>query len=235
MVRDWNILHLIFDGEVECQTDADRFTLSDNTLIWLPPGMRLAMSWSRPFSFTEFRFRLWRGKQQYRFVNSVYLNSSVPVIELWRTMQQINDELLMLHNERELMLRTLLAQLLVRLIRGADNHASASGTLNQAQRHWLKEFTQKNHHRRPAAKELADGVQLSPDYFTRVFRRTYGVTPSRWILEERMQAAGRLLHESTLNVSEISEKFGYTDVALFSRQFKKIMGSSPLRFRNAHG
>ena len=235
LLRDWNILHLVFEGEVECQADTTRFVLSSNTLVWLPPGMRLDMTWNRPFSFTEFRFRLWHGEQQYRFPDSVYLNSAIPVIDLWRPMQQMNDEMLVLQSQRELMLRTLLSQLIVRLLRGRSGKTSAGESLNHAQRAWLREFVQANHHRRPALEEMAKGVHLSPDYFSRVFRRTYSVPPSRWILQERMQAAGRLLHEATLNVSEIAERFGYADVALFSRQFKAVMGTSPMRFRAAHG
>ena len=150
-------------------------------------------------------------------------------------MQQINDELLMSQKNHELMLRVLLSQLLLKLVRGADNTVRGGGSLNQAQRQWLREFARDNMQRRHSIKELANGVRLSPDYFCRVFRQTYGVTPSRWMLQERMQAAGRLLHESTLNISEVSERFGYTDVALFSRQFKEIIGTSPLRFRSAHG
>ena len=64
LVRDWNILHLIFDGDIACQTDDEQFRLLSDTMLWLPPGVRLSMHWSRPFSFTEFRFRLWKGSRQ---------------------------------------------------------------------------------------------------------------------------------------------------------------------------
>jgi AraC-like DNA-binding protein len=75
--------------------------------------------------------------------------------------------------------------------------------------------------------DLARVVGLSPDYFARHFRRTYDVSPRRWILEERLRHAAVLLDESTLRVGEVAERLGYVNLHLFSRQFKAFHGLSP--------
>jgi AraC-like DNA-binding protein len=86
-------------------------------------------------------------------------------------------------------------------------------------------------HPRPA--ELAALLRLSNDYFTREFRRTYGMPPRAWLLRERMNAAARRLAESQSTISEIADELGYSDVFLFSRQFKNSFGHSPRAFRRA--
>jgi AraC-like DNA-binding protein len=47
----------------------------------------------------------------------------------------------------------------------------------------------------------------------------------------RMIAAGRLLHESVMNVNEIADRVGYGSSSQFGRHFKRHYGATPLRFR----
>ena len=83
----------------------------------------------------------------------------------------------------------------------------------------------------PGSAELARHLRLSPDYFTRLFTRTYGQPPRRWLLEQRVRLAALRLAESRLNVSEVAAEFGYENVFLFSRQFRQVMGQSPSQYR----
>jgi AraC-like DNA-binding protein len=64
-----------------------------------------------------------------------------------------------------------------------------------------------------------------------VFRRSFGVSPRRWLMQERIRLAARRLCDSTMSVSAIAQDFGYADVYPFSRQFKDVMGQSPLAYR----
>ena len=88
----------------------------------------------------------------------------------------------------------------------------------------------QNHRLSPT--DLAKVVGLSSDYFARVFRNTFGTTPRRWLVEQRIEYAKTFLAESDMTVSEIADKLGYSDVYFFSHQFKSIVGSSPLQFRH---
>lgn len=83
----------------------------------------------------------------------------------------------------------------------------------------------------PAPADLARHLRLSPDYFTRLFTRSYGKPPRRWLLEERIHLAALRLEESRLNITEVALEFGYESVFLFSRQFKAVLGRSPGHWR----
>ena len=76
-------------------------------------------------------------------------------------------------------------------------------------------------------------MHLSSDYFSRAFRATVGQPPRTWLAEQRIQSAAAWLRESDLNVSEIADAMGYSDVFLFSQQFKKYVGVSPSTYRRS--
>ncbi len=46
-----------------------------------------------------------------------------------------------------------------------------------------------------APDDLARAVGLSGDYFARLFRASFGVSPRQWLADERIRAAARLLHD----------------------------------------
>jgi len=89
----------------------------------------------------------------------------------------------------------------------------------------------------PAARiqpeELARQLGFSPDYFTRLFRRSYGIPPKTWLLKQRLRHAAAMLREPGVRVSEVAEAHGYADLYLFSRQFRKEFGLSPTEWRQA--
>lgn len=79
--------------------------------------------------------------------------------------------------------------------------------------------------------KLARCLGLSHDYFTRLFRATYGVPPRAWIHRERIARAAKDLIDTSLSVSEVAIRHEYPDVFSFSKQFSKTMGMSPTRYR----
>lgn len=74
---------------------------------------------------------------------------------------------------------------------------------------------------------LARKAGISKKYFTKLFKLQYGVTPKRFQLEQRMNYAKYILQDSDCSIKEIAAQVGYSDQYIFSKQFKKIIGSSP--------
>jgi AraC-like DNA-binding protein len=86
----------------------------------------------------------------------------------------------------------------------------------------------------PDTSEMARQLQLSRDYMNRLCRATFGISAERWLIRRRIRSAAQRLAESTLNVSQIAEEYGYTSLYFFSRQFRQVMGCSPVEWRR-HG
>ncbi|MBI3832373.1 MAG: helix-turn-helix transcriptional regulator [Planctomycetes bacterium] len=127
--------------------------------------------------------------------------------------------------------RSLLALLFSGALRLAAGPEGKGPVFDDRQRRMLAEFMQAHAAKRPAPSDLAAELRLNPDYFARVFQRTFGVSPRAWILRERMRVAAMRLSDSNLGVSELAYALGYKDVFLFSRQFKQVFGRSPRAYR----
>lgn len=80
---------------------------------------------------------------------------------------------------------------------------------------------------------LAQEANLSPTQYRRRFKKLANSQPNAFIIDKRIQAAKRLLLESTLNIDEIASALGFRDTPFFSRQFKQKAGKSPSQFRRS--
>jgi AraC-like DNA-binding protein len=83
-------------------------------------------------------------------------------------------------------------------------------------------------------QQLAGVTNLSPDYFARLFKQTYGVIPRTWLVQEKMRLASVELVTTRKSITQVATELGYTDLYLFSRQFKQVCGCSPREFRLRH-
>lgn len=81
-------------------------------------------------------------------------------------------------------------------------------------------------------KEIAAEVFVSPYHFSRVFARSTGVTPGRYLTCVRLFAAKRLLLTTDLTVSDIVCSVGYNSVGTFTSRFTRAVGMSPTQYRD---
>jgi AraC family transcriptional regulator len=78
--------------------------------------------------------------------------------------------------------------------------------------------------------DLAELAQLSPRQFFRTFSNTFGTTPHRYIMNERVAQAKELIAKGQLLV-EIAADLGFASQSHFCGVFRKVAGMSPGRFR----
>jgi len=129
--------------------------------------------------------------------------------------------------DREPRLRALLVLLFSELRRLAAREAGGLDAATQAR---LLELVERDAAARPHPASLAQQLGLSPTWFSRLFRRTYGCSPRSWLVRQRIARAAERL-ESSGKVGEVAQAFGYADLFLFSRQFRMVMGCSPRVWR----
>ncbi|MDE0884911.1 MAG: AraC family transcriptional regulator [Myxococcota bacterium] len=78
---------------------------------------------------------------------------------------------------------------------------------------------------------LASAAGVSRTSLYRIVKRQHGTSPARMVERLRMDQASRLLSESDYSIAVISDQVGYASAFSFSTAFKRIMGTSPSRFR----
>lgn len=79
--------------------------------------------------------------------------------------------------------------------------------------------------------ELARLVGVSPSHLGALFRAATGGGVLAYHRDLKMARARRLLDTTTLNITEIADRIGYTDPFYFSRQFRRVHGTSPSDYR----
>lgn len=80
--------------------------------------------------------------------------------------------------------------------------------------------------------ELARASAMSRTSFAERFRGTSGMPPLTYLTRWRMLLAQQALRERDARVSELAGMLGYGSESAFSIAFKRIVGESPLRYRN---
>jgi AraC-like DNA-binding protein/PAS domain-containing protein len=78
---------------------------------------------------------------------------------------------------------------------------------------------------------LAAQARLSVYHFARAFRHSTGVSPHRYVLQQRVRRAKRLLVETDLPLARIASAVGFSDQGHLSRQFGALVGTTPSSYR----
>jgi len=78
---------------------------------------------------------------------------------------------------------------------------------------------------------LVDSLGWHHGSLLSMFKANFNMTPSRYLLNRRMQRAANLLEETTRSVSQIGENCGFVNLTSFSRSFRRFHGVSPRMFR----
>jgi len=82
--------------------------------------------------------------------------------------------------------------------------------------------------------DLAKVASLSISQFERRFRIVFEQTPSRFLIRYRLTRASHILMHSDNTVSQIAQDVGFYDHSHFTREFQKLFGMAPGRYRKIH-
>lgn len=94
-------------------------------------------------------------------------------------------------------------------------------------------FVIENLPRKTKLREAAAVASMHPSSFSQQFRRIRGLSFQDFLAQSRCEHAKKMLRETSKSIKEIAFDMGYNDPLSFSKSFKELTGSSPLRFRRA--
>ena len=133
-------------------------------------------------------------------------------------------------------LGVVLAHELVRLNQGARRvEAPVRGGLAAWQQRIVASYIEEHLAEPIPLATLAQLVRLSPYYFCRAFKQSFGMPPHRYHTSRRIEHAKALLAKSTSSVTDIGLTVGFSETSSFSAAFRKATGLTPTAYHRSLG
>jgi AraC family transcriptional regulator len=131
-------------------------------------------------------------------------------------------------------LGTVLAHELVRLSAGVPrNQAPARGGLAAWQQRTVAAYIEEHLAEQISLGTLAQLVRLSPYYFCRAFKQSFGIPPHRYHTSRRIEHAKILLAKPVPSVTDIGLTVGFSETSSFTAAFRKTTGLTPTTYRRS--
>jgi AraC-like DNA-binding protein/quercetin dioxygenase-like cupin family protein len=111
---------------------------------------------------------------------------------------------------------------------GSHKQATATPLIRMAR---VMSHIQQHFRETLCVDDLARMAHLSRSQFQRMFKRTYQITPLRFILKVRMHEACEMLKDPNRDITNIAFDTGFSSSSFFATQFKQHMGESPSEYR----
>lgn len=97
------------------------------------------------------------------------------------------------------------------------------------------EYIHAHYNQAITMEKVALEVDLSPNYFSNLFREEMGINYLDYLTEYRLTQSKSLLKETDWTIEQISKEIGYQDVKYYSKLFKKHYDITPGKYRKTEG
>jgi AraC family transcriptional regulator len=106
------------------------------------------------------------------------------------------------------------------------------GGLAPAVRRRLADYIEANLAQRISLGTLALLACMSEYHLARMFSMSFGMPPSAWVAQRRVERARLLLKTTGQPLQQIADACGYADLSHFSHRFRDSVGAPPSRYRS---
>jgi len=156
-----------------------------------------------------------------------------------RLLLSLQKELLADQPGREIVMRALVEQSLVQILRqhsiarrSDELEISRVGLIDRRIRKSI-ELMHGQLDQNLSLKDLAAASYLSTFHFARLFKKITGVTPHNYLAAVRTRKAQLLLADHSLSINSIAAQVGYLSSSHFTKAFRTATGTTPREFRKA--
>jgi len=92
-------------------------------------------------------------------------------------------------------------------------------------------YIEDNYAEKITVQEVADRIGINRSYLHKLFTRAKGLSPSRYLLNYRLDRARDMMMHREFSLTEIAVAVGFCDAAHFSKSFTARFDTSPRTFR----
>lgn len=80
-------------------------------------------------------------------------------------------------------------------------------------------------------EDLATYLEISRFHFSRLFKKSTGISPHQYVMQQRVELAKQLLKKSDIPLADVALKSGFNSQSHLGKYFRKMTGMTPKAYR----
>ncbi|ANA81495.1 AraC family transcriptional regulator [Paenibacillus glucanolyticus] len=239
-IYDHYLLHIIESGYGIFRTETDMYQLGPGDCFLIHPGQIVSYVSDASCPW-QYRWVAFDGEHAGEEVNRLGLTPDKPVLHLMEANNPIPGYVSLIQKHFQSReesshiaaigyLHLIWAEILNR----SDRPSLLSLAEPQVQRtvKQMINYMASQYAHPVSIEQMCASLGYNRAYLSRIFKQETGMTPITYLLKLRIDQSKRLLRERPdLSIEQVSASVGLTDPLYFSRQFKRLVGRSPTRYR----
>ena len=152
--------------------------------------------------------------------------------QLLHLMEELHKSFLSSDYREKFRQRLLFERILYIVVRDLSLNESSETTLSNIEE--TIEYVEQHYMLNLTLETLAGKANVSPSYYSRMFKTLKGVSFSDYLTGLRIARAKVLLQLPASRLREVAQSVGYNDEFYFSKMFKKVVSVSPSEYVKTH-
>lgn len=92
-------------------------------------------------------------------------------------------------------------------------------------------YMHDNYNKDVSMAELSSLIDVTPEHFSRIFKKAMNTTPTIFLTNIRINEAKRMLSQAGTPISLVAKETGFNDPNYFCTVFRKYVGTSPSEYQ----
>ena len=211
-------------GEGNAVINNETYPIAANSYYFIPPDTSHVESIDGYGEILFIGFEYKNFSDKYNFKTGIYDCGNIEKLSL---LSRILEE----YKNQDEDFKTA-AALLLELFLIEANRANVAKNSNCKNLDYIQTYIEHHFEQKINMSELSELCGYSYDYFRCIFKRKFGVSPQKYILNTRINNALKMLKETNLSCTEIAYSCGFSNAAQMSMMLRKECGCSPTAIRN---
>lgn len=236
-IRDNFLIHHITSGKGVYRTPNGHFSLTAGDTFLIYPNTEISYTADRDDPW-EYYWTGFSGRDAEIIISQTDFSRTHPVIAS-ECGDTVRDRISEIYQNRgyapsDMLRMTGQLYLLLSLFISAPSSANAETSRFESYVMTAERFVSGNYSLNISVEDIAASAGISRTTLFRAFKEITGISPVEYLTRFRTDRAARLLMETDLSVSAVSNSVGYEDSLYFSKVFRKYKGISPTEARKLY-